>query len=166
MPQYDKKTTPIRRAVRSGSPLQTRIEDGLAALQRDDRRCLSPETHTAFGDSLDLDAAYCQDYPQEPRWDYLLGHTLSEEIVGLEPHSARTDEISNVINKRKAARQQPADHLRPGARVSVWLWVASGKVHFADTEKARRRLDENGITFVGNRALPKHLPNPRSTKKR
>jgi hypothetical protein len=36
--------------------------------------------------------------------------------------------------------------------------VASGKVHFADTEKARLRLDQNGIKFVGTRVLAKHLP--------
>jgi 6-phosphogluconate dehydrogenase len=39
--------------------------------------------------------------------------------------------------------------LNPQARIAAWLWVASGKVHFADTEKVRRRLDQSGIEFVG-----------------
>ncbi len=32
------------------------------------------------------------------------------------------------------------------------------KVHFADTEKPRRQLDQNGIEFVGTKVMAKHLP--------
>jgi hypothetical protein len=91
------------------------------------------------------------------RWDYLLGHTSSGQIVALEPHSAKTDEISSVIRKRRAAIEQLRIHLRTGLHISSWLWVASGKNHFADTEKARRLLDQNGIEFVGKQVLARHL---------
>jgi hypothetical protein len=36
--------------------------------------------------------------------------------------------------------------------------VAPGKVHFAETEKAKLRLDQNGIEFVGTKVMAKHLP--------
>ena len=49
-------------------------------------------------------------------------------------------------------------HLREGARVTKWLWVASGEVHFANTERTRHRLDQNGIEFVGTRVAARHLP--------
>jgi hypothetical protein len=100
-----------------------------------------------------------EEHPQENRWDYLLGHCPSGEVVAVEPHSARQDQVSTVIDKRTAARNHLRDHLREGVSVSRWLWVASGDVHFADTERARRRLDQNGIQFVGRKILPKHLPN-------
>ena len=87
-----------------------------------------------------------------------LGHAPSSSAIGLEPHSAKTDEIDTVIRKRRAALDQLAAHLKPGALVSDWLWVASGDVHFADTERARRRLDQLGIRFVDKRVLAKHLP--------
>jgi hypothetical protein len=35
---------------------------------------------------------------------------------------------------------------------------SSGRVQFADTEKARRHLDQNGIEFVASQVLPRHLP--------
>jgi len=68
------------------------------------------------------------------------------------------DQISKVIKKKAAAKLQLAQHLKPGAKITSWLWVSSGKVHFADTEKARLRLAQQGIRFVGRKVLPKHLP--------
>jgi len=61
-----------------------------------------------------------------------------------------------VIKKKEAARDQLQTHLLQGTGVAQWLLVASGRVYFADTEKARR-LDQHGIQFVGKKGLPKHL---------
>lgn len=158
MSDQNPSSTPIRLALEPDSDLQGSVQEGLGAVERAHRRCLAVEVRPAFGDSLDLDAAMEAAHPDENRWDYLLGHTSSGQVVALEPHSARTDEISSVIRKRKAAIEQLREHLRPGQRISSWLWVASGKNHFADTEKARRRLDENGITFVARQVLAHHLP--------
>jgi hypothetical protein len=151
-------STPTRAALVDGSTLQPAVENGLSAVQANHRALIDATVHSDFADSLDLDAAVQAQFPQDNRWDYLLGHEPSRAVVGLEPHSAKQDEISTVIAKRKAARDQLRGHLKPAARISPWLWVASGKVHFADTEKARRQLDQEGITFVGRKVLAKHLP--------
>jgi hypothetical protein len=153
-----KKKTPLRRALKVDSCLPAKVQDGIAAVEKAHRACFAEDIRGTFGDSLDLDAALQQDHQHENRWDYLLGHDPSEQIIAVEPHSAKQDQITTVINKRTAARQQLAAHLEPGARVARWIWVASGKVHFADTEKARRRLDQNGIEFAGGKVLAKHLP--------
>jgi predicted chitinase len=63
----------------------------------------------------------------------------------------------------KASRRTPVRDVlvrdsKPGKHVAKWLWVVQGKNHFADTEKVRRILDQNGIEFVGNKVLTKHLP--------
>lgn len=122
------------------------------------RQYFDEEIRTDVADSLELDEALREGREQENRWDYLLGHLPSGEIVAVEPHSAKQDEITTVIKKRTAAREQLKEHLRDGVRVAKWLWVASGKVHFADTEKARRLLDQNGIEFVGAKVAAKHMP--------
>jgi hypothetical protein len=88
----------------------------------------------------------------------LIGKTPSGDVVAVEPDSAKQDEITTVIKKRSAAREQRKGHLRDGIRIVKWLWVASGKVHFAGTEKVRRLLDQSGIQFVGTRISGKHLP--------
>lgn len=65
--------------------------------------------------------------------------------------------MQTVIPKKHAAERQLRDHLEPDRCVSAWLWVASGMVSLANTEKGRRALDENGIRFVGRMVLAKHL---------
>jgi hypothetical protein len=155
------KTTPIRRALLVNSALQTGVNDGIGAVKNTDRVLFAPDVRSSFSDSLDLDSALQRVYPGQNRWDYLLGHKPSDKVVAVEPHSAKQDEITTVINKRKAAKQQLAAHLKPGVRVAKWLWVASGKVYFADTEKVRLRLDQNGIEFAGKQVLAKHLPSVR-----
>ncbi|MCK6574822.1 hypothetical protein L6V77_27440 [Myxococcota bacterium] len=134
------------------------MKDGLGAVQTTHKDYLSVELRTAFADSIDIDAALKAGHESENRWDYLLGHAPSGLVVAVEPHSARDDEIATVINKRAAARAQLKDHLRPGAKIARWLWVASGKVRFASTEKAGFRLAQHGIEFVGSQVQAKHLP--------
>lgn len=130
----------------------------MGAVKNADREHFDQEIRAALEDSLDLDKALQHGHEGENRWDYLLGHKPSSEVVAVEPHSAKQDEISTVIKKRTDAREQLKPHLRDGTRIAKWLWVASGKVHFANTEKARLRLDQNGIEFVGKKVMAKHLP--------
>lgn len=150
--------TPVRRALWADSALQDLVEDGIGAVAVAHREYLEESIRSQFADSLDLDKALEKERAQENRWDYLLGHSASGHVVAVEPHSAKDGEIEVVIRKRSAACKQLRDHLRDGARIAAWLWVASGNVHFAATEKARRRLDQHGIEFVGKCVSQKHLP--------
>jgi len=137
--------------------LQQHVRDGLGALEKAHRRLISPPLQSAFADSLDLDKATQVGHERENRWDYLLGHDATCRVIALEPHSAKTDEISTVIAKRTMAVEYLRGHLAQGARISKWIGVSAGKVQFADTEKARYRLAQNGIRFVGRRLLPKDV---------
>ncbi len=158
------KKTPVRSSLEGASSLQSKVNDGIGALESGHHKHLAEDIRKAFGDSLDLDKAMVEGHEQENRWDYLLGHSRSKTVIGLEVHSAQKDQITNVIKKKEAARDQLRGHLKQGKSVADWLWVASGKVQFANTEKARRRLDQKGIRFVGRRVEKKHLPETRATK--
>jgi hypothetical protein len=161
-----KARTPVRRALRDGSPLLVAVVDGFGAVKKTDHDCFEQAIRSYFADSLDLDKALKPGRDREHRWDYLLGHGPSMALVAVEPHSAKQDQISRVIEKRRQARDQLKEHLLPGTRVTKWLWVASGRVQFADTEKARRLLDQNGIEFVGRQVRAKHLPVAASSETR
>jgi hypothetical protein len=152
------RKTPVRRALRDDSSLLDSVQDGLGAVESAHRDYFAPSIRTAFADSLDLDKALKPGRERENRWDYLLGHTASGQVVAVEPHSAKDDEIGTVIRKQKAAREQLREQLRDGAKVARWLWVASGKVRFAATEKAKLRLDQHGIEFAGKQVTTRHLP--------
>jgi hypothetical protein len=133
------------------------VRDGIDALEGN-RDILQEDIRRAFGDSLDLDAAVMSDYRSDHRWDYLLGHTSSCKLIAVESHSAHTSQVSVLIAKKKAALDQLRPHLRDGQSVGHWLWVASGSVQILDLDKARRKLDQHGITFVGRQVLARHLP--------
>jgi len=75
-------------------------------------------------------------HEQENRWDYLLGHRPSGEIVAVEPHAAKQDEISTIVGKLTAAKRYIRPHLRDGVTVKRWLWVASGNVQFYGEDHA------------------------------
>lgn len=156
-------TTPVRSLLKEDSSLQGAVKDGLGAVTKGHRDYLDVAIRDQFSDSLELDAAMHLGHEEENRWDYLLGHQPSEQVVAVEPHSAKQDEISTVIRKRQAAIKQLKEHLQNGKTISKWLWVASGKVHFPNTDKARLRLDQAGIEFAGGKISAKHLPVPRKT---
>lgn len=150
--------TPVRKSLRPESPLLKEVSDGLGALAAGHRACVHPEIRNEFRDSIDLDTALRAGRESEHRWDYLIGHGPSSRVVAVEPHSAKDDELQTVIRKKEAARAQLAAHFRPGASVAVWIWVASGRVKFADTEKTRRILDQHGIRFASKELAAHHLP--------
>ncbi len=160
--------SPVRRALLADSILLLRVQDGLAALASDHVASIDPGIRHDFADSLDTDAALKVDHPQDPRWDYLVGHAPSGTVLGIEAHSARDGEVVTVINKRKHALLQLRSHLVKSVQIAAWYWMASGRVDFLETERVGLRLAQNGIAFVGRRLLTKHLPMhaPRHTKAR
>lgn len=141
-----RKATPIRDALRETSRLRALVRDGLGAMKGEHRARLDTALGRDSADSLDVDEALREKHPQDNRWNYLLGHEPTRHLVGVESHAAREDQIGNVIQKRKAALDQLREHLKDGVTVHSWLWLSSGDVQFADTEKARRRLDQAGFS--------------------
>lgn len=150
-------TTPIQSALKEESELNTKLKKGIQAVKSGDKKFIAVNLRTRFSDSIDIDEAFRKTHGKQNRWDYLLGDSRNNKIVGLEPHSATDGEISVVINKRKSCRAQLGPHLKQGSNVSAWFWVASGKIDFTIMDKARLNLDNNGITFVDKQLLPKHL---------
>lgn len=151
-------STPIRAGLTATSSLRPLVEDGVQALLREHRGMITEDIRSSFTDSLDIDDGLKKGREQENRWDYLLGHEPSQTIVAIEPHSAKNDQISTVIAKRRRALDQLRDHLRPGVAVLRWYWVASGRVDFSPLDKATFRLANNGITFIGRALRRKDLP--------
>ncbi len=150
------RSTPIRKALTAQSTIKALVQDGIGAIKDNDKRCLDTSIRTQFADSLDTDEAFRVGRDQEPRWDYLLGHE-NRNLIAVEPHSAKTDEIKAVINKKRALIQQLNGHLKDGTHISKWLWVASGTVCFPRGSKYEISLSQAGIKFVGRCVLAKHL---------
>jgi hypothetical protein len=149
--------TPVRSALVETSELLAAVVDGLGAVEAGHRDLFDHAIRTEFADSLDLDRATKPGREEQNRWDYLLGHGPSGEVVAVEPHSAKDGHVSTVVNKLAAARNHLKGHLRDGVKIRKWIWVSAGKVHFANTEKTKLHLLENGIQFAGTKITAKHV---------
>lgn len=147
---------PVTRALK-GSSLADAIQPGSQAIPSADRRYIGESLRRTFLDSLNLDEATRQQHPGDARWDYLLGHDGSSQVIALEAHSANTSNVVEVVRKRVASREHLQRHLQDGETVAAWYWVASGRVDFAPHDKTINYLDQNGIQFVGSRLEAKHL---------
>lgn len=147
---------PVYRALKD-SYLAADIQGGIQAIPSDKRKHISESVRSDFLDSLDLDEASRPRHPTDARWDYLLGHEPSSQVVAIETHSAETSQISKVIQKRTASLGHLRDQFGVDHRIAAWYWAASGRVDFVPHEKTMLRLSENGIQFVGGRLEAKHL---------
>jgi hypothetical protein len=150
-------STPIKVVLKASSPLHAGVCEGLGALKKSHKKLVDVNVRASFLDSLEIDEGLKRGNEGSHRWDYLLGDGESSLVVGLEPHSAYTGEVSTVIAKKNAAKGQLRDHLKPGGTIAAWFWVASGKVDFAPHDKVIRRLEQEGITFVGGTLRAKEL---------
>lgn len=156
-----KNETPLRRALAERSGLRAAVVDGLGAIASDHRNLFDKHVRRVLSDSLDLDNAVKMGRECESRWDYLVGHEPSRTVLAIEPHSAKQGEIATVIRKRRAALSHLKGHLKDGIHIRRWLWVAAGKVHFANTEKAKILLAQHGIEFIGSQITQSHVANER-----
>jgi predicted PhzF superfamily epimerase YddE/YHI9 len=139
----------LRAALLETSRLHDLVRTGMAAFARADLGLIAEDQRIRIGDSLDLDAASRVEHPDTNRWDYIVSIPDREELIGIEPHTAKDAEISVVIAKKKHAAQYLRNHLKNGCRIARWFWVSHGTVGFSKMDRARRRLDQNGIKFAG-----------------
>jgi hypothetical protein len=139
----------LKTALHDSSTLRKHLRNGIGALAPVDVKLIAESERSKIGDSLDLDTATKDELPEANRWDYLMSLPALEQIIGVEPHTARDSEISVVIAKKKHALQYLRSHLQDGYHIAKWFWVSHGTVGFSRMDRARRLLDQNGIAFVG-----------------
>lgn len=139
----------VKSSLLPESSLHPHVKNGLGALKAKDLQLILAAARNQVNDSLDLDSATVELFPNNHRWDYILSAAPTRELVGLEPHPASDGEVQEVIQKKLRASAYLRDHLAARSKVAKWLWVTRGRVGFSQMERARRILDQNGIEFVG-----------------
>jgi hypothetical protein len=118
----------------------------------------SGHKHTA---SIDTDAHFCKEEPNEPRWDYGLGLSTAageEFLLWMEPHPASsTGKVQKMLDKlnwlKDKLKTAPFAELlalersaRPHTRV-VYRWLAAtGDNRIPQTSKEARKLAQAGLS--------------------
>lgn len=139
----------LKSALVPDSVLAPAVQDGMRAFLARDRGLIALDQRARIGDSLNLDEALREAFPNANRWDYIFSVADAGKLLALEPHHATDSEISVIIAKKKHAAAQLRLHLHPRHRVAEWLWVSHGRAAFSRMERATRRLAQEGIRYVG-----------------
>lgn len=144
----------FRTAVEATPDLAGAFRDGLQALKPKDRDRISVQTTRCLRGSVDLDAALRPSRPQDPVWDYAIGHApknLQEEVVfWLEVHPATDGEIKKVLNKLQWLKQWLKDEAPELKSLrKQFVWVSSGKTSFTLSSPQQKQIAEAGLQLKG-----------------
>ncbi len=144
----------FRDAVEKTPGLQGAWRSGLQALRGTDGKHVSVEDTQRLAGSVNVDAALTQSHPNDPRWDYAVGHRPTnrkgEVVYWIEIHPARSGEINVVLGKLawlKSWLHQSAPHLQAMER--VFVWVSSGKTSFTLSSPQQKRFALLGLRHQG-----------------
>ncbi|MBX3413130.1 MAG: hypothetical protein KF708_10615 [Pirellulales bacterium] len=144
----------FKSAVEQSAQLQSAYCDGLQALTAADRACIRTEDPRRLTGSIDIDTTLSKACPNDPRWDYAIGHqpaNLDSEVVyWVEVHPASDREITVVLNKLqwlKSWLQANAEELLAMPR--EFVWISSGRTSFTPTSPQKRRCAAQGLQHMG-----------------
>ncbi len=130
-------------------------QQGLRAMGRNSSKVELSDTRKADG-SLDVDACVARLYPDENRWDYVLGYDGKAYFV--EIHPAQTSEISIVLKKLQwlkdwlNGKASAINQLKAKERTPFY-WVQSGKFNILKTSRQYRELVNAGLLPIAKLKL-------------
>ena len=151
------------RAVEATPDVRYALRPGLAALATAHRSRVRYRASRDLRGSIDIDRATAARYPNDPRWDYVVGWTpqgASADVVSwIEVHSATPHGATEVLSKQRWLRgwlrvASPALERLP----REFVWIASGKVSPNLTNSLGPKLAQQGLTFAGRVHTLQHAP--------
>lgn len=122
---------------------------GLQALKGNTQHVNVSDSRKLDG-SVDIDDCTHDLYPNDSRWDYVLGY--GGKAYFLEVHPANTSNVKEMINKAKWLTcwlNEKAPLLKSIAVNNIFYWAASGKSCIIPGSTQSRQLAQSKIQFVG-----------------
>lgn len=143
----------FRACVNAIPALADAYQPGIRALRKDDRsRIVCANTDRLTG-SVDVDAALAGDFPNAPRWDYVIGHKngKTEEAIWVEVHSASSGHVRHVIRKAQWLRQWLSVNARSLLDMTResdgFVWLSTGAVSIQRGSPQARALAMAKVSF-------------------
>lgn len=150
----EKRPNLFKEAVERTPDIQNGYRIGLKALKGKDAGCVTAENTRMVDGSVDVDACTRDLYPNEARWDYVVGYRGCAYF--LEVHPAHTCNVKEMIKKAEWLRnwltmQAPA--LKTLQNGKSLYWVPSGKHNILPNSPQSRMLAQSHILLVGKLKL-------------
>jgi hypothetical protein len=141
-------------AVEKTVGLEGAWHGGLQAMPAADRQHVDAEDARRLTGSANVDAALAERHPNDPRWDYAVGHSPTnrrgEVVYWIEIHPASNREINVVLGKLtwlKSWMKNSAPRLQ--AMEKVFVWVSIGKTSFTLSSPQQKRFALLGLRHKG-----------------
>lgn len=138
----------FKEAIEKTGDIATAYKTGLLAIKQSDRQSIKVKDTRSLEGSVDIDKATSAKYPNESRWDYVIGH--DKRVYFVEVHPAKTGNVTEMMNKLswiKSWLKTNAPDLNSYSSVApVFLWAAtSSGIHIPKTSKEYRKVAKLNI---------------------
>lgn len=146
--------TTFQIAVANTSDIKIGFCNGLQALKGNSRFITVSKPRLLEG-SVDIDHCTKNLYPNDARWDYVVGY--DGKTYFLEIHPANSSDIKEVIKKAQWLDNwlnSKATHLKSIAANNAYYWIASGKFNILKNSPQYRQLSQSKVSLLANCVLP------------
>lgn len=127
-------------AVGQCTEIKGALKPGLSALKGNSKVVRVADTKLIDG-SVDIDEAVRDKYPEDSRWDYVVGY--ADEAFFIEVHPAATSNVDEMVKKVKWLKvwlSSCASELKKLHKKEVYYWVPSGRVNILPGSVQYRKI--------------------------
>jgi hypothetical protein len=140
-------TNKFKNAVLATPEVKDCFQQGLKAMGRNSNKVILSDTRKVDG-SLDVDTCVSRLYPNENRWDYVLGYNGKAYFI--EIHPAQTSEVNTVLQKFKWLKdwlnsKAPEINKIKAKNRTPYYWIQSGRFKILKKSRQYRQLVEEGV---------------------
>lgn len=139
------RISPFKTAVGNCDEIKDELKSGLSALKSDSKFVKTANPKLIEG-SVDIDGAVKKLYPEDARWDYVVGY--NDEAVFIEVHPAATSNVSEMVSKVKWLKSwldSKAQDLRELNKSKVYYWIPSGGVSILKGSAQYKQIAANHL---------------------
>lgn len=143
------RSNPFKEAVECTPDIAGGYCMGLRAMGNNSKRVQIVDTELLRG-SVDIDGMVKDKYPEEARWDYVIGY--GQHAYFVEVHSAETSEVKMVLAKfgwlRNWLKTQAPELAKMKSSVNTFVWIPSGRVNVLPGSPQAMRLNQSGLKLM------------------
>jgi hypothetical protein len=147
-----KRAKKIQQAVENTPDIKDCFKEGLSALGVYSQKI---NLGRSCDGSVYLDKCVREKYPQENRWDYLIGY--QGEAIFIAVHSAYTSEVKVVLKKlawlKLWIQEQAPDLEKLKSTTHPFIWIASGRFNILPNSPQYRQIIQMGLKPISELKL-------------
>ncbi|MDE6192862.1 MAG: hypothetical protein K2M83_02605 [Muribaculaceae bacterium] len=139
------KTIRFKEAVESCPEIKDNLQKGLSAMGANSKAIKATDTKLIDG-SVDIDNAVKALYPNDARWDYVIG--FANEALFVEVHPADTKNVTEMVEKVKWLKKwlsASAPMLKELHKSGDFFWIPSGRVKISKGSIQFKQIAANNI---------------------